>query len=178
MAQGLVWHFSDIMDPFALKTYVLARLITYCRTNPEDPTQLYLQAKNLKQQYDRGQLADKPAGMWEPHTYHKQWKKILPRDDSNHQHQLFLHNLRTKTAIFMDNETHLQPQLTQSTEPEPEPIQHLQHLPFINTTTSNTPSVRMYSEPVGEDIWMTSAEAKELEAINFNPWGHIPLATN
>ena len=78
MAQGLVWHFSDIMDPFALKTYVLARLMTHCKTNPEDSTQLYLQAKNLKQQYDRGKLADKPAGMWEPHTYHKHWRNIVP----------------------------------------------------------------------------------------------------
>ena len=175
MAQGLVWHFVDIMDPFALKTYVLSRLVAHCGTSPKDSTALYRQAKCLKQQYDQGKLTDKPTGMWEPYTYHKQWRRRIQHDDNKHQHQLFLHNLKTKTAIFMDNETHTQPQTNHPIITEPEEIQHLQKLPLINTTTSKTPSVRMYSEPVG-DIWMTPEEAKDLEAINFNPWGHIPQA--
>ena len=59
MAQGLVWHFADIMDPFALKTNVLSRLVSHCGTSPKDSIALYRQAKSLTRKQSRQLMSSK-----------------------------------------------------------------------------------------------------------------------
>ena len=66
----------------------------------------------------------------------------------------------------MDNEHHTQP-IHQLPVIEPiELVQYFQELPLFNTATTRTPTVKVYSALLGEDLWVTPEEAKDFQAIN------------